>query len=133
MISSAAPIFTVFFAKVFIKEKIVKADIVNVLLFFMGINLIIKPPFLFGASGLYNDDPEAIYAVILVTLGSIFLQANVYVLLRMLKGSFHGLIQQKKHSFLTILASRKLQFKAESIQRYWSHYFDTFENTTSLN
>ena len=35
---------------------------------------------------MYNDDPEAIYAVIAMVLSSIFLQANVYVTLRMLKG-----------------------------------------------
>ena len=35
---------------------------------------------------MYNDDPEAIYAVIAMVLASVFLQANVYVTLRMLKG-----------------------------------------------
>ena len=35
---------------------------------------------------MYNDDPEAIYAVIAMVLSSFFLQANVYVTLRMLKG-----------------------------------------------
>ena len=46
-----------------------------------------KPPFLFGDSvQMYNDDPEAIYAVIAMVLASVFLQANVYVTLRMLKG-----------------------------------------------
>ena len=35
---------------------------------------------------MYNDDPEAIYAVIAMILASVFLQANVYVTLRMLKG-----------------------------------------------
>lgn len=87
MISAASPIFTVFFARIFIKEPILCADIVNVLLVFVGIVLIVKPPFLFGASEMYQDDPEAKIAVIAMILGSVFLQANVYVILRMLKGS----------------------------------------------
>ena len=87
MISASSPMFTVFFARIFIKETIKVVDIVNVFLVFAGIVLIVKPPFLFGNGvQMYNDDPEAIYAVIAMVLSSIFLQANVYVTLRMLKG-----------------------------------------------
>jgi len=86
MISASSPMFTVFFARIFIKETIKIIDIVNVFLVFGGIVLIVKPPFLFGDSvQMYNDDPEAIYAVIAMVLASVFLQANVYVTLRMLK------------------------------------------------
>ena len=53
---------------------------------FVGIVLIVKPPFLFGENLLFTKDPEAILAVVLLILGSIFLQANVYVILRMIKG-----------------------------------------------
>ena len=54
---------------------------------------------------MYNDDPEAIYAVIAMVLASIFLQANVYVTLRMLKGmQFTALLQSSslltRNSFL---------------------------------
>lgn len=88
MISAASPIFTVFSARVFIKEPVFIIDVVNVMLVFVGIILIVKPSFIFGAASMYNDDPYAIYAVIVLTLASIFLQSNVYVVLRMLKGAF---------------------------------------------
>lgn len=58
------------------------ADIINVFLVISGIMLIVKPPFLFGHS---YEDPEALYAVIAVIFASVFLQSNVFVLIRMLK------------------------------------------------
>jgi drug/metabolite transporter (DMT)-like permease len=78
--------FTVFFARLFIGEAIQIVDIINVFLVFSGLTMIVKPAVIFGSSEMYTNDPEAIYAVIALILGSVFLQANVYVLLRMLKG-----------------------------------------------
>ena len=87
MISASAPLFTVFFARLFIGESVVFVDIINIAMVFGGIVLIVKPEFMFGVSSMYTDDPEAIYAVVAMILGSVFLQANVYVVLRMLKGN----------------------------------------------
>lgn len=61
-------------------------DIVSVILVFFGILLVVKPPFLFGASELYTYDSKAIYSVLAMVLGSIVLQSNVFVTLRFLKG-----------------------------------------------
>eukprot|EP00093_Oithona_nana_P015031 15031.XXX_551620_549931_1 [CDS] Oithona nana genome sequencing. len=86
MITATSPLFTVFYGRLFIKEAILPIDIFNVVLVFIGMMCIVKPPFLFGTvDELYSNDPEAIYAVIAITLGSIFLQPTVYVILRILK------------------------------------------------
>ena len=62
-------------------------DIINVILVFIGIILIVKPPFVFGTvDEIYTSDPEAWMAIIALILGSIFLQPTVYVILRVLKG-----------------------------------------------
>ena len=86
MISASAPMYTVFFARIFIKEPIVVADIVNIIFVFIGVFFIVKPPFVFGSSEIYSQDPQAIYAAIAVVLGAIFFQANCFVTSRMLKG-----------------------------------------------
>lgn len=80
--------FTTIQARFFLKEKITSADTINLILVFAGIIFIVKPPFIFGQSEMYQEDPEALYAIIALVLGSIFLKATVYTLLRMLKGTF---------------------------------------------
>ena len=35
---------------------------------------------------MYTQDPEAVYAIIAICLGSMFLQSSVYTILRMIKG-----------------------------------------------
>ena len=62
----------------------------NIVLVFCGITLILKPPFLFGSDVLGEGEvdrqsPQYMVAALAVTLGTL-LQANVYILLRMLKG-----------------------------------------------
>ena len=69
-----------------LKEPIVVADIVNIIFVFIGVFFIVKPPFVFGSSEVYSQDPQAIYAAIAVVLGAIFFQANCFVTSRMLKG-----------------------------------------------
>ena len=99
MISASAPMYTVFFARIFIKEPIVVADIVNIIFVFIGVFFIVKPPFVFGSSEIYSQDPQAIYAAIAVVLGAIFFQANCFVTSRMLKGKyFFRKIPKKFHS-----------------------------------
>ena len=83
---------------------------------------IVKPPFLFGSvDELYSNDPEAIYAVIAITLGSIFLQPTVYVILRILKGIHH------LHNCLTLLShlhsfSLKKPWKIENGAKLFQTY-----------
>ena len=99
MISASAPMYTVFFARIFIKEAIVVAHIVNIIFVFIGVFFIVKPPFVFGSSEIYSQDPQAIYAAIAVVLGSIFFQANCSVTSRMLKGKYFFIrIPNKFHS-----------------------------------
>ena len=122
MITATSPLFTVFFGHLFIKEAILPIDIFNVVLVFIGMMCIVKPPFLFGSvDELYSNDPEAIYAVIVLTLGSIFLQPIVYVILRILKGIHH------LHNCLTLLShlhsfSLKKPWKIENGAKLFQTY-----------
>ena len=59
MISATSPMFTVFFARWFLKEPILKTDLINIGLVFGGIILIVKPPFIFGWTDMYTSDPHA--------------------------------------------------------------------------
>ena len=89
------------------------ADIVNVCVVFCGITLIVKPPFLFGTWDVYSKDPEVIYAVLVMVFGYVLLQANVYVTLRLLKGS-----QTIKFvSFLHSGMFSKVLFRCENVGR----------------
>ena len=47
---------------------------------------IIRPPFIFGYGSLASLGSDYYIAGLVVCLGSMFLQSNVYILLRMLKG-----------------------------------------------
>ena len=79
--------FTVFFARVFIKEPVLIIDLINVVFIVFGMVLIVKPGFIFGYTNMFDYDSEAVYALITVISGSLLLQPNVYIILRLLKGS----------------------------------------------
>ena len=88
MITSTSTIFTVFWARILIKEPIFKVDLLNFVLVFLGIIFIAKPPFIFGsyANMDSDDNPQAKWAILALVFSSAFLTSNVFVLLRMLKG-----------------------------------------------
>ena len=50
--------------------------------------MIVKPPFMFGATEIYANDPEAVYAVIAMLIMSVFLLSNSYTLVRFLRGEY---------------------------------------------
>ena len=77
-----------FSARLFIKEPILNIDLLNVICIVFGMVFIVKPPFLFGQSQVVNYDTNALYALVALILSSIFIQSNVYVTLRLLKGIF---------------------------------------------
>ena len=86
MISSTAPMYTVFWARWFLKEPILKVDLLNFLMMFCGVVLIARPPFLFGETDLYANDPNVVWAFLALILHSMFFVSNVFVMLRLLKG-----------------------------------------------
>ena len=98
MISATAPMFTALYARIFLKEKIAIADILNLIFVFVGIVFIVKPPFIFGDSDTFFQDPEAIYAMVALIIGSAILQAGVFTILRVLKGK--NFIKQFKISII---------------------------------
>ena len=87
LITAASPIFTVFFARLFIKEPVLIIDLINVAFIVFGMVLIVKPGFIFGYTNMFEYDSEAVYALIAVISSSLLLQPNVYIILRLLKGS----------------------------------------------
>ena len=93
MISASAPIYTVFFARLFIKEPIILVDLISTLFVLIGVLFIAKPPFIFGSSNLYTQDPYAINAVIILVLNATFIDSNVFVTQRMLKGTCRILVK----------------------------------------
>ena len=127
MISATAPISAVFFARIFIKEPIVIADIANMVTVIIGIIMIVKPPFVFGVTSMYIDDPEAIYAVILMIFGSMLLQANIYVLMRMLKGTYFRDIYIQIHfsTSISVFNRYSLVSKLFCFGHHWI-YSDSF-------
>ena len=88
MITSTSTIFTVLWARLLIKEPILKVDLLNFVLVFLGIIFIAKPPFIFGTNANMDsdDNPQAKWAILALVFSSAFLTSNVFVLLRMLKG-----------------------------------------------
>ena len=85
MINASSPLFTVFYARILIGERIYTIDLINVFIVFTGIVLIAKPPFIFGMSTLYFENLEATHAIIALITASMFLQPNVFITLRLLK------------------------------------------------
>ena len=98
MITSSSTIFTVFWARVLLKEPIFKVDLLNFALVFLGIIFIAKPPFIFGSNTTMDsdDNPQAKWAILALVFSSAFLTSNVFVLLRMLKGIFRVCILRYK-------------------------------------
>ena len=85
MISAGSPIWVVIFARIFLKERLLVFDIINIFITLLGIVFIIKPPFIFGYDPSFVLDHDYYVAGVVVFLGSVILQSNVYILLRMLK------------------------------------------------
>ena len=90
LITATSPIFTVFYARIFLKEPILKIDLLNVILIVVGMVFIAKPPFIFGHNYVFEYDTSGVYALILLTSATVFIQPNVFIVLRFMKG-FHYL------------------------------------------
>ena len=102
MISSASPIWTAIFGRIFLKEPLKCFDIFNVFTTLLGILFIIRymqrftlslhwlvyprPPFIFGYDPQFKFDTPYYIAAVIVFCGSVGFQSNVYIILRKLKG-----------------------------------------------
>ena len=84
MLTAGSPALTAIFAYFILKERIIPLDIFNVFLVLGGMVLIAKPPFIFGSSPAYEDDPQYAVAAIAVSCLAV-IQANVFFVLRLLK------------------------------------------------
>ena len=84
MLTAGSPALTAIFAYFILKERIIPLDIFNVFLVLGGMVLIAKPPFIFGSSQAYEEDPQYAVAAIAVSCLAV-IQANVFFVLRLLK------------------------------------------------
>ena len=78
---------------------------------FVGIIMICKPPFIFGWTDLYTTDPQAKWAVLALILSSIFIQSNIFVIMRRLKGKNFVLV----HNSLGVFKCPKVQMRLMSL------------------
>ena len=101
MVAATSPLFTVFFARIILKEPIYHVDILNVMIVFGGIVLIAKPPFLFGnAVTSYFDNADTTIAIVVLFVSSVVLQSGIFITLRLLKHI--GKFIWHYHQFCTI-------------------------------
>ena len=89
MIASSSTLFVCIYGRIFLKEPILKINLLNIFLVSCGILLITKPTFIFGREDddLYSNDKTTIYAVAILTVLSIFLFPAISISLRALKGN----------------------------------------------
>ena len=88
MIASSSTLFVCIYGRIFLKEPILKINLLNIFLVLCGILLITKPTFIFGSNDadLYSNDKMTIYAVTILTVLSVFLFPAISISLRALKG-----------------------------------------------
>lgn len=89
MIASSSTIFVCIYGRIFLKEPILKMNLLNIFIVLCGILLITKPTFIFGRDDddLYSNDKMTVYAVTILTVLSVFLFPAVSISLRALKGN----------------------------------------------
>ena len=85
MITSTSTVFTVFFARIFLREKIVPADLLSVILIVSGLVFMAQPEFIFGVNGVTYNDPQILYTLLALIISSVLIGSNMVVILRVLK------------------------------------------------
>lgn len=100
----STPVFVAIFARVFLKEQCSTFNVITIILTLIGVVLITRPPFLFGDEenterhGNKNYDIWGPVAAISSTLFG----ANVYILLRALKGLHFSVIMTNFGAFALV-------------------------------
>lgn len=102
----SVPVFVAIFARIFLKEPCGFFNVVTIVLTLVGVLLITRPPFVFGTHipSLASDDQTAstdLWAAVAAFSATLF-GANVYVLLRALKGLHFSVIMTNFGAFALI-------------------------------
>ncbi|XP_054279903.1 solute carrier family 35 member G1 [Macrosteles quadrilineatus] len=103
----SVPVFVAIFARIFLKEPCGLFNVVTILLTLIGVILITRPPFMFGAHipSLASEEPPTVttdlWAAVAAFSATLF-GANVYVLLRALKGLHFSVIMANFGAFALI-------------------------------
>jgi len=90
----SVPVFVAIFARIFLKEPCGWFNVVTVVLTLIGVVLITRPPFLFSNTvpPLGDDKGETNFWGAIAAFSATLFGANVYVLLRALKGLHYSVI-----------------------------------------
>uniref|UniRef100_T1J654 1-acyl-sn-glycerol-3-phosphate acyltransferase n=1 Tax=Strigamia maritima TaxID=126957 RepID=T1J654_STRMM len=101
----SAPVFVAIFARIFLNEQCTMFNIIMIVLTILGVLFITKPPFLFGDS-VYDRGytSETVRGAFVALIGTIF-NANVYILLRHLKGIHYSVIMLTFSTIAIVLSS----------------------------
>lgn len=103
----SVPVFVAIFARIFLKEPCGLFNVMTILLTLIGVVLITRPPFIFGThipSLAFEDESSAstdLWAAIAAFSATLF-GANVYVLLRALKGLHFSVIMTNFGAFALV-------------------------------
>lgn len=103
----STPVFVAIFARVFLKEHCSLFNIITIILTLVGVVLITRPPFFFGDSAAslkaeqYLDKQYDVWGPVAAISSTLF-GANVYILLRALKGLHFSVIMTNFGSFALI-------------------------------
>ncbi|XP_073816767.1 solute carrier family 35 member G1 [Musca autumnalis] len=103
----STPVFVAIFARVFLKEQCSLFNIVTIVLTLVGVVLITRPPFVFGESTAsleaerYEGKHYDIWGPVAAISSTLF-GANVYILLRALKGLHFSVIMTNFGAFALI-------------------------------
>lgn len=103
----STPVFVAIFARVFLKEQCSFFNIVTIVLTLVGVVLITRPPFVFGDSPAvleaerYEGKHYDIWGPVAAISSTLF-GANVYILLRALKGLHFSVIMTNFGAFALI-------------------------------
>lgn len=103
----SVPVFVAIFARIFLKEPCGLFNVVTILLTLIGVVLITRPPFIFGThipSLAFEDENSAstdLWAAVAAFSATLF-GANVYVLLRALKGLHFSVIMTNFGAFALV-------------------------------
>ncbi|XP_061399578.1 solute carrier family 35 member G1 [Musca vetustissima] len=103
----STPVFVAIFARVFLKEQCSLFNIVTIVLTLVGVVLITRPPFVFGDSAAsleaerYEGKHYDIWGPVAAISSTLF-GANVYILLRALKGLHFSVIMTNFGAFALV-------------------------------
>lgn len=110
LITFLEPSLIIILAWLILKERVQKMEFVGCLVSFIGVILIVRPPFLFGSSttvdtGVESNNPaEKLFAALVALLGA-FAMAGVYIVIRYLGNQVDAIMNVSYFALVTVIVS----------------------------